>query len=53
MYVAHNLSTASSLENMLKQFKKIDKNNDGVISWREFDLCYRETMPESDPRTIK
>ena len=53
MYVAHNLSTASSLENMLKQFKKMDKNSDGVISRREFDICFRENMPDSDPRVVK
>ena len=53
VYVAHNLSTAVSLQNMLAQFKKMDKNGDGVVSWIQFERCYRENMPEVDLLKIK
>ena len=44
-FISYNLVEARSLGKLQEKFKQIDINNDGKISWQEFQKCYLENMP--------
>jgi Ca2+-binding EF-hand superfamily protein len=45
LFISYNLVEAKSLVKLQDKFKLIDENNDGKISWKEFQHCYKENMP--------